>query len=364
MTRYLRCALLLLAIAASWAPDTLAEPYLAVYKGMQCASCHSHPAGGGKRSVYGNAFAQVEQPIRRYGSPDAALWTGNVVEWLSVGGNFRAEYRSIDVPGQQEESDFEFTRGTVYADITLLPNRLTFYADQLVAPGSTFNREAYAKLNLWNRRFYIAGGRFFLPFGLRLQDDSAFVRQASGINFNSADRGFLAGYESGPWSAQLAVTNGTAGGPEVDNGKQVSLSGVYTRSRWRVGASLNVNNAAIGDREMAAIFGGLRTGPVAWLAEVDFIEDELPGAANRNSIATLLEANWRITQGHNLKFGYEYFDPNDDISEDHQVRYSIVWEVSPLQMIQGRLGVRLYDGIPQDPQQNRDVIFAELHAFF
>ncbi len=44
-----------------------AEPYLAVYKGMQCSTCHSQQAGGGMRNVYGNAFAQSEMPAQRVG---------------------------------------------------------------------------------------------------------------------------------------------------------------------------------------------------------------------------------------------------------------------------------------------------------
>ena len=52
----LAMTVLLLAAAHS----ASAEPYLAVQKGMHCSSCHSHPAGGGIRSTYGNVFAQSE----------------------------------------------------------------------------------------------------------------------------------------------------------------------------------------------------------------------------------------------------------------------------------------------------------------
>jgi len=35
-----------------------------------------------------------------------------------------------------------------------------------------------------------------------------------------------------------------------------------------------------------------------------------------------------------------------------------------MQFLQGRLGARIYDGIPQVNLQNRDEFFAELHGFF
>ena len=65
-----------------------AAPYLAVQKGMQCSSCHSSPAGGGKRTVYGNVFAKTELAARPLG--DGKVWTGEMTKWLSIGGDLRA----------------------------------------------------------------------------------------------------------------------------------------------------------------------------------------------------------------------------------------------------------------------------------
>ena len=115
---------------------------------------------------------------------------------------------------------------------------------------------------------------------------------------------------------------------------------------------------------MQNVFFGLRTGPLVWLAELDFISDEVPAAPSQDAIAGLLEGNWLFRKGHNLKVSYEYLDPNDSISEDHQVRWSLLWEYTPMQFLQGRLGARFYDGIPQVDVQNRDEFFIELHGFF
>lgn len=362
-----RCGatLLVLMLAAGLANNqVLAEPYLAVYKGMHCSGCHSHPAGGGKRNAYGNAFAQSEMPAERIGSADADLWTGEIAAWLSAGANLRAGYEHVEVPDADASSQFSVNRGTVYVEAALIPNRLSLYVDQQVAPGSGINREAYVRFNSASRRFHVAAGQFHLPYGLRLQDDTAFVRQVTGINFFNPDRGLQMGYEAGPWSTQVTVTNGSGGGPETDTGKQLSWVAHFVRQRWRAGASFNLNDAEAGDRQMQNLFFGLRTGPVVWLAEADLITDDLPSGAQQDAIATLLEGNWLFRRGHNLKVSYEYFDPNDDIDEDHQVRWSLVWEYTPVQFLQGRVGARLYDGIPEVGVQNRDVYFAELHGFF
>ena len=115
---------------------------------------------------------------------------------------------------------------------------------------------------------------------------------------------------------------------------------------------------------MYGAFAGLRTGPIAWLAEVDWIADDLPAGGEQGALASIVEGNWLFKRGHNLKVSYEYFDPDDDVDEDHQVRYSLLYEYSPMQFVQGRVGVRVYDGIPQVDAQNRDEFFVELHGYF
>jgi hypothetical protein len=331
---------------------------------MQCSSCHSHPAGGGKRNVYGNVFAQTELPARRLGDPSTQLWTGEVFDWLSVGGNLRAAYESVDVPDSQRESDFDVRRGTIYVEADLVPNRLSVYLDGLFAPDDVEERELYLKLKTPDNRFHIAAGQFVLPYGLRLEDDSAFVRQASGINFNTPDRGIQVGYESGPWSTQLSLTNGNGTGSVFESADQLTFVAQYVQQTWRAGVSFNSNDSAGGDRQMQNVFFGLKTGPVAWLGELDFISDDLTGGSSQDAIAGLLESNWLFRRGHNLKISYEYLDPNDSISEDHQVRWSVLWEYTPMQFLQARFGARVYDGPPQFDIQNRDEFFVELHAFF
>lgn len=340
----------------------VAEPYLAIQNGMQCSACHSHPAGGGKRNAYGNAFAQTELPSTRIGDGD--IWTGEVTKWLAVGGNLRGDFSLVDTPNRKNTSEFQVRRGTIYAEAMLIPGRLSVYVDQQFAPDASQNREAYVRVNARNGKFFFAAGQFYLPYGLRLQDDTAFVRLATAINFTNPDRGLQVGYEVGSWSTIASITNGSGGGREIDSGKQVSFVSSYMHEGWRAGVSANFNDADAGDREMFGIFAGLRTGAIAWLAEIDQISDDVSPGITQDAIAGLLEANWQIRKGHNLKLTYEYLDPDNDLPEDHQVRYSFVWEYSPMQFLQGRFGLRSYDGVPQVDSQNRDVFFAELHGFF
>lgn len=341
-----------------------AEPYLAVSKGMQCSACHSGAAGGGKRNVYGNVYGQSELPATRIGDQDNEYWTGELGKWLSVGGDLRASYTNTDTPNTATSSEFGVNRVTLYVEAQLIPGRLSVYVDQQVAPNASVNREAYVRIKSSSGKLFFAAGQFFLPYGLRLQDDTAFVRQATGINFTNPDRGVQAGYESGPWSTIASITNGSGGGPETGTGKQFSVVSSFVRSRWRAGFSANFNDDDAGDREMIGLFAGVKTGPIVWLAEIDQISDDISPGVTQDALAGLVEANWMLRQGHNLKVSYDVLDPNDDVSSDLQVRYSLIWEYTPMQFLQGRLGFRSYDGIPAVDAQNRDVFFAELHGYF
>ncbi len=339
-----------------------AEPYLAVEAGLKCAQCHVNPTGGGKRTAFGELYARNQISAEAVSlDKNSKPWTGDVTKWFATGADIRGGYDSVETPGQPKESDFSLTRATAYLDFTALPNLLQVYVDEKVAPDNVENREAYVLVTPHNGRYVIKAGQMFLPFGLRLQDDDAFVRQASGVNFRTPDDGVELGLELPKWSAQVAVTKGAA-----DNGSddRISTSAVRVLPKWRLGASYNKNPDPLGDREMEAVFAGWKTGPIAWLAELDFITDEIPPSHSNRTYASLIEGNWRIRKGHNLKVTYEFMNPSNHQAEDEQERYSAVWEYSPIQFVQSRAGIRRYNGVPNIPSSNRNEWFAELHVYF
>ncbi len=354
----------ILLIASMPLGTACAEPYFAVREGLKCASCHVNPSGGGMRNAFGNAWAQTELAQRRIDVPGAEMWTGAVNRYIAVGGNLRAGYTYVDIPDSDAQSEFDLEELRGYLGVAVIPDRLLLYIDERVAPGGSVNLEAYARYSSADQRWYVKAGQMYLPYGWRLEDDSAFVRQVTGINFATPDKGVEAGYETEKGSAQLAVTNGTAGGPEADDGKQVSLRAEHVGSAWRAGASFNYNDADAGERRMQGVFAGLRTGPIAWLAEADYIVDDSFADGRRHQWAGLLESNWEFLAGHNLKLSAELFEPDTDVDEDEQTRFSLVWEYVPIQFLQVRAGARIYDGIPQNDLQNRKLVFVSLHGFF
>jgi len=198
-----------------------AEPYLAVRLGLKCWQCHVNPTGGDLRF-------------------DASV---------------------AQVPQTHSVQQFALEQTRVHMEADVIPNRLLAYVDEQVAPGGALNREAYLLYWSATHDWYIKAGQMYLPFGLRLQDQTALILTATGINMNTPDQGVEFGWEHGRWDAQLAANNGTAGGAVTGDGKQYSAQLSYVESAWRVGIAANRNDQSGGAKSAYGIFGGLGPDP-------------------------------------------------------------------------------------------------------
>ncbi len=342
------------------AAQVVAEPFFALDTAQKCSACHVNPTGGGLRTAFGNVYAQMTMPAR----PASEYWDPKLAERIAIGGNARFDAVATSIPNGDDDLAFEFRNALAYVHVETIPGRLSLYLDERLAPGGAVNREAYALFRFAAGKGYAKAGRMFLPYGWRLQDDDEFIRQVPGINYNTPDDGIEVGYETARTSLSAAVSNGTAGGGEIDRGKQFSLRGSYIRERWRAGGSINVNDADGGKRQMQNLFAGFRTGRMTWLAEIDYIRDDGSPTGRRNQWVGFAEANLRLRQGHNLKLTWGHFDPDDDVDEDERNRYSVVYEYVPMAFVQLRGGIRIQEGIPQNDLQNADELFLQLHGFF
>src|SRR5437899_5076455 len=177
---------------------SLAVPYLAVRTGYKCMVCHVNPTGGGKRTEFGSIYSQTAMAAERLdlrtgqavpaGGSEPASWTGRLNDQFAVGSDLRANMQYIAVP--HDTDTFAFTpHAQAYLEVKPIAERLTIYLDERVSPGAATNRETYALLWFANRSAHVKAGRMFVPFGLRIEDDTAFIRQVTGTSFNSSDDG-------------------------------------------------------------------------------------------------------------------------------------------------------------------------------
>ncbi len=343
--------LLTLAVPAA------AEPYLAVRQGLACSACHANPTGAGMRTPFGNVFSQQQLPAVPL-PREAASWNGTLGDQFGFGANARWSARQTELDDRDDNLNFGVDRVTVYLGAELGPAYL--YVDEQVAPVGSLNREAWALFR--QGHWYAKAGRMFLPYGWRLQDDTALVREAVGVNLDGGDDGVEVGFERTGFSWQMAVTNGNGGGAEIDDGKLFSTRAALIRPRWQGGVSALRNDTDLGHRTVAGLFAGIRTGPVSWLAESDYVRDDGRDSPVQEEVAGLLEANLLVASGQNLKLTLEgrFFD--DD--RDDRYRMSAVYEYFPRAFTELRLGVRSRDSNADDAALNSEEAFLQLHVYF
>ncbi|MES1196928.1 MAG: hypothetical protein ABUL58_08285 [Steroidobacter sp.] len=365
---HVACALVYIGLMFFKLQTVHAEPYLAIQQGLKCMQCHINPAGGGERNTFGEIFAQNVLPATHIDTGDA-VWAGALNPFINMGGNLRADAEWNQVRGQKSLYQFSLEQARVYVSAAMIPDKLIFYVDESLAPGTASNREAWGQVWFDDKTWYIKAGQMYLPFGLRLQDQQAFTREVTGVSMDTPDQGMEIGFEHGPWDAQLAMTNGTGGSGGNNNGKEFTAQLAHVESWWRLGAGININNSlSIGQFRAVSVFAGLHTGPVVWLAEMDNVSFPSFGSGNNAARTTqnvqLLEADWLIRRGHNLKLTAEWLDPRQGQSHDSQHRLSVVNEYAPVQFLQVRLGYRQSGADQPADALHQQQAFMELHAFF
>lgn len=342
-----------------------AEPYLAIKNNMQCSSCHVNPIGGGARNAFGNLYGHNQLPANASDITTAEL--GKINEFLSLGGNVRYNAEHTRDDADNKSSTFKVDSAQLYITVTPKDSGLTLYVDQQIAPGSAINREAFL-LYRFSDNHYIKAGKMYVPFGLRLEDDTAFVRQVTGFNFDSSDNGVELGLQYGQSNINLFVTNGTSAVTNNDDKFMYGIRGEHLFRHFRLGATALVNSADENQQHMFNLYAGANFGDVTLLGELDWIKTEADSQVDNgqdvNQVVALVEINYQWQPGLNLKFTSEYFDPDDNINENHETRFSLVAEYTPISNLQLRLGIRSSEGIPQQPQRSSEKFFLQTHVYF
>lgn len=356
-----------LAFVPALAPPADAEPFLAVRTGLKCAMCHVNGTGGGMRTAFGTNYSQTILPRKiQITGGRRAVFDPGFADDVKIGGDLRLQNRSTLRPGE-DRNQFEFTEGNLYAEVVLVPDFLSFYVDEAVAPGGASAREAFLLLQHTERQLFFKAGRILLPFGTRLWDDDAFIRRVTGFNFAAQDLGVELAWRPRRLSAAIAVTNGTASGPDNNREKEVSMVLEHVFDRFRFGGSFVVNQAPSTRRLAGGGFAGLRVGPLSLLGEFDVVSDDYDGDLRENHGDTRLacvEANWLAAKGVNVKLAYDWMDPYTDVTEDEREMFRIGVEPFLTQFLQVRAFYRHRKAPPQLETENEDWLTTELHAFF
>ena len=281
-------ALSVLALLLCWPWSVQAEPYLAIQEGYKCSKCHVNMTGGGKRNDFANIYVQTrlaknffdwrnigknaddadeENPLRT--DSKSSFFSGRLNDYIAIGADFRWLAERTETPDSPSENVFNQRKQNIYLEIDLIPERLLFYST-FAGGGDAQEIFGLVQGKVWNEPYYLKVGQFFLPYGLRLQDDTAFVRAVTGFTYGTTDVGVEIGFEPGPWALHLAVSNGTGSSQETDNSKRLTASAAYVAKYFRLGGSYSSNKNTDGsDTDIYGLHGGAQFGRLGVLLAGD-----------------------------------------------------------------------------------------------
>jgi len=322
-----------------------ALPLYASREGKTCVSCHFDPNGGGMRNDFGFLYCK-----NRHGMDTEQKWANVTVdprlsEWVSIGLDTRLLYIASHESGGRTLQTSTFFPMQGQLNVALTPHD---YLTVVMSRGITIDPDAFEARELYGlihglpHGLYAKLGRFRLPFGLRQDDHTSYVRVPYFLPYDSQkdDAGLEVGSASSSRFGQLSFTNGsgtisaeraqTLAGKVGLAGKRLSagLSGYHqfrelagtTQDRWALYAMSTWRKfTAIGEYAGGTAKDSLRTA---------------------NLWAAFAELDYRVARGINVRGKLDYLEPNRELSGDLYRRWLVEADLVPVPFTEVKLSYR------------------------
>lgn len=322
--------------------------------------------------TYGREEIVLESLQEEYGLEE---FTTRLNDFISYGLDFRflAFAQMKDNPDESRSSFFPM-QADIYFNLAI-SKRVGLFANPAFGP---FNRyEVFGLARILPANGYLKLGRFTPSHGLRLDDHTSYVREVTPFRNNTGQQtGIEVGVNPGPVSIMAAVTNGVVGDRDGDMAKAVFGK---AEGRFNLGpANLMLGISSYNDvsgPERYNILGGY--GAVTLLDRLTVVGDveRIQGNSTlmgingdrvqRNAtgrslkqFALMIEGNYMITPGVDVKVMYDFFDPNTDVQSGSVTRWSGGFEFFPLSGVEVRPLLRF----TTDEVIKRDV--TDIHILF
>lgn len=364
---------------------------------LDCQGCHYSPTGGGLRTPLGRYYAAEElamwgarpsswaDPDRflREGEPNegryllgrggfSGWWPGEVQHreipdrygrfdadptW-AVGGDFRW----LGIVPTDGDPDREFVGFPMelqaYVAANPLPN-LTAYLD-LGYQGSRnrgiggsqpvgdtvwytdllWIREVFVMVHDLPYSSYVRAGRFNLPYGWRISDHTAYIRQGLFDQYRQA-YGVEVGFAPNEYWGNLALWYQGIDDWPGERGMFPQAFGATAQGGVRylgytLGGSLHAMNGEQGslDEFMVGPMWGINYHPIVYLGELDYRRENIDGLPGTNQLRLYHELQVQQVTGFTPKLRFEWEDRDMDIVDDHRSRLAVGAEWNPLAQLQ------------------------------
>ena len=301
--------LAIMEIFSIW--NGLGFPRFAYRIGASCQNCHVNPTGAGMRNTYGVTYGQETLPVKSW-QQDVGLenFSTNLSDFISFG----ADFRTRTVYGTLDNSTSFSETGDLYF-LAKLNQKLSVYLDTRITSGM----EVFGMAKILPMKGYLKVGKFSPAYGIRLEDR----------NNRAEDTGFELGVAPGNFTFSSGMFNGSS-----DDKRKVFVARADTRIEFgdiktSVGGSVYQQPSSAVDLRLLSVFGGGSYSDMTVFGEVDFRRDE-NNAGIRNGLLSYVEGDYVVTSGIDLKFIYEYYDPDVDVKSGNFSAYTIGIEFFPI----------------------------------
>jgi len=330
---FLRRMLVLCSVLVVCATLSDALPKYASRTGYKCQSCHINPTGKGMRTDFGATYGRDDISLPTFKDmTDYDDFSTKLGPNISFGADFRSMYY---YESRDKTSTFFQMQGALYLDLRL-NKKLRIYADKdLYGDAEVFGLAKVLPLD-----GYVKVGKFTPAYGTKVDDHNYFIRGGpynpgvqfdgkfpsgypTGLRFGelSEDTGLELGFAPSIFTFNIGLFDGLPGVNLPTTGtknKSVALRGdarfSFAGVNWNFGGSYYDSPSATDRQTFYGAFGAITLFKTVTLtSEVDYVDHPQPSLPTTTGVIWWNELNWMVTQGVDLKFAYESYDPDKDI---------------------------------------------------
>ncbi|HKQ18352.1 MAG TPA: hypothetical protein VJW75_01265 [Candidatus Eisenbacteria bacterium] len=329
-----------------------ALPLYASREGATCATCHVDPNGGGMRNDFGFVYLKNRHALEAEERFAKVTVDPRLNEWIAVGLDTRILYVASHSNGGPTLTSSTFFPMQGQVNVAVTPHEhLTLVASHGITvddpgfPTGYVARELYGMLEGLPGRTYARVGRFRLPFGLRQDDHTSYVRSLAFLPYDSQkdDAGIEVGAIGSRWFGQVSFTNGTTPFDEraqtiaAKVGRAVSAFQAGLSGFHRYAEDLDVKH------DRWALYGSATKGPFTALGEYARGTDDFPVGVATNLEAFFAEADYRALRGLNVRGKFDWVNPDRAAGALIERRYTLEMDLNPVPFTEIKLSGRYYD---------------------
>ncbi|MDP2208592.1 MAG: hypothetical protein Q8K98_07435 [Bacteroidota bacterium] len=337
--------IVLISVSAS-----LSLPRFSARTGISCQGCHINPSGGGMRNYYGTVFyGRQTLPVKKwFDSFEISNFTSKINEFVSIGADFRTLFYYVE---KTRSSSFYQMQGDIYANLKIAEG-VSMYIDKGLYKGF----EIFGLMNILPENGYIKVGRFTPVFGTKTDDHTNFIRAKTVFQNNRAeDSGIEAATAPGNFAVTVGLFNGASSGDLSDSKIRLLTGNADARFKieeinFSIGSSLWFNSLSSGIMRMFGGYGSINYINITVNGEIDLKQDKSILGLGTKELISLVELNYLLFDGLDLKFMYDYYDYDIRYKTGFESRYSFGFEFFPISGVEVRPVYRL----SQDRNKNKN----------